>query len=206
MRILATESPGGENRQSYRRPPGPCGKDDQCHQIPGHGLTRVTVSSWVKNLGFPMEIRAPGTAVKIARSSVEVFSQGQSVRTPSCLSKHLSCKAIASTPKLCFEQVRGEAVAQRVNGDRLAQIRPACGHAAGRLQRRGADRPIPLTAGEQPGRRLGQSPIGAKDAQELRRASRAPLRTTATARVIRKQIGHCGANTTRGWMASPGGS
>ena len=47
-----------------------------------------------------MEIRAPGTAVKIARSSVEVFSQGQSVRTPSCLSKHLSCKAIASTPKL----------------------------------------------------------------------------------------------------------
>ena len=46
-----------------------------------------------------------------------------------------------------FEQVRGEAVAQRVNGDRLAQLCLACGHAAGRLQRRGADWPIPLTAG-----------------------------------------------------------
>jgi hypothetical protein len=75
-------------------------RDDQRHQILGHGLTGMTVSSWVKNPGFPMEIRAPGTAVKIARSSVEVFSQGQSVRTPSCLSKHLSRKAIAFTPEL----------------------------------------------------------------------------------------------------------
>jgi hypothetical protein len=49
-----------------------------------------------------------------------------------------------------FEQMRGEAVAQRVNGDRLAQIGLVCGHAAGPLQRRGADRPIPLTDGEQP--------------------------------------------------------
>jgi hypothetical protein len=97
MRILAAEPPGAENRQSYCRP---VARDDQRHQIPGHGLTGVTVSSWVKNPGFPMEIRAPGTAVKIARSSVEVFSQGQSVRTPSCLSKHLSRKTIASTPEL----------------------------------------------------------------------------------------------------------
>jgi hypothetical protein len=43
-----------------------------------------------------------------------------------------------------FQKVCGEAVAQRVNGDRLAQIRLASGHAAGRLQRRGADRPIPV--------------------------------------------------------------
>jgi hypothetical protein len=50
-----------------------------------------------------------------------------------------------------FEQERGKAVAQRVNGNRLAQIRLARGHAAGRLQRSGADRPIPLAAGEQPG-------------------------------------------------------
>ena len=57
----------------------PVARDDQRHQIPGHGLTGVTASSWVKNPGFPMEIRAPGTAVKIARSSVEVFSQGLSV-------------------------------------------------------------------------------------------------------------------------------
>src|SRR5260370_12375724 len=78
----------------------PVARDDQRHQISGHGLTGVTVSSWVKNPGFPMEIRAPRTAVKIARSSVEEFSQGQSVRTPSCLSKHLSRKAIASTPEL----------------------------------------------------------------------------------------------------------
>src|SRR5437660_2509700 len=68
-----------------------------------------------------------------------------------------------------FEQVRGEAVAQRVNGDWLAQIRLARRHPAGRLQRRSADRAIPLTAGEQPGTRLGQSPVGAKDAYELRR-------------------------------------
>src|SRR5205814_7884030 len=56
-----------------------------------------------------------------------------------------------------------------VNGDRLAQIRLACGYPAGRLQRRGADWPIPLTAGEQPGSRLSQSPVGPKDAQELGR-------------------------------------
>jgi hypothetical protein len=41
-----------------------------------------------------------------------------------------------------FEQVRGEAVAQRVNGDWLVQIRLAGGQAAGRLQRRGTHRPI----------------------------------------------------------------
>jgi hypothetical protein len=79
-------------------------------------------------------------------------------RQPAMAEQHLDDADIGSG----FEQMRGEAVPQCVNGDRLAQIRLAPGHAAGRLQRRGADQPIPLTAGKQPDCRLGQSPVGAK--------------------------------------------
>src|SRR5260370_2760414 len=37
----------------------PVARDDQRHQIPGHGLTGVTESSVVKNPAFPTQITAP---------------------------------------------------------------------------------------------------------------------------------------------------
>ena len=66
-----------------------------------------------------------------------------------------------------LEQMGGEAVPQGVDGDRFRQAGCPHRHPTGRLQRGGADRPALVPPREQPVRRLGQTPVGPQDGQQL---------------------------------------
>ncbi len=67
----------------------------------------------------------------------------------------------------CVE--RGEAVAQRVHGHPLVQIRGNAGGPAGRMQSIRMQRMCRVAAGEQPVRRPCLPPVAAQDAEQLRR-------------------------------------
>ena len=69
----------------------------------------------------------------------------------------------------CFKQMGGEAVAQGMDGDRFVQAGLLRCDTARRLQGGGADRPVPVTPGEQSMHRLGQAPISPQDRQRRRR-------------------------------------
>jgi hypothetical protein len=68
-----------------------------------------------------------------------------------------------------LQQVRGEAVPQGMDGDRLAQVGSAGGLPAGVLQGGDAHRLRRILAREQPPARSGQPPVGTQDPQQLRR-------------------------------------
>ena len=67
-----------------------------------------------------------------------------------------------------LQQVGGEAVAQCVNGDALAETRRGTCRAAGGMQHDRVDRMLGITPGKQPVRGSRQSPIRTQDAEQLR--------------------------------------
>ena len=68
-----------------------------------------------------------------------------------------------------FEQMGGEAVAQRMDGDRLAELRRRPSVSARPLQHARVERPALVLARKQPMRRPGFPPIGAQHDEQLRR-------------------------------------
>lgn len=66
-----------------------------------------------------------------------------------------------------FHQMRREAVAQRVDGDRLVELRRARCDTAGRLQGCRADRFMGLSARKKPASRSGEAPVGPQDRQQI---------------------------------------
>jgi hypothetical protein len=68
-----------------------------------------------------------------------------------------------------LQQVGGKAVPQSMYGDALAEARCGTCRAAGGMQHNGVDRMAGITPGKQPVRRPRQAPIGAQDAEKLRR-------------------------------------
>ena len=68
-----------------------------------------------------------------------------------------------------LQQMRGEAVPQRMHRDPLGQARRSASRAAGRMQHLDVERLRLVTAGEQPMLRTRQTPIGPQDGEQLRR-------------------------------------
>jgi hypothetical protein len=68
-----------------------------------------------------------------------------------------------------FQQMRGEAVTQRVHRHPLGQAGRAAGRATGGVQHLDIDRLGLVTTGKQPVLWPGETPVGAQDAEQLRR-------------------------------------
>ena len=66
-----------------------------------------------------------------------------------------------------LQQMRREAVSQRVDRDLFAQAGHRAGRTAGGMQYGGVERPVLVTAGEQPALRPSQPPIAAENPQQL---------------------------------------
>lgn len=69
----------------------------------------------------------------------------------------------------CLQQMRGEAMAQRMHRHPLGQARRRARRTAGGMQDLRVDRPVLIAASEQPLARLYQAPVAAQDRQQLRR-------------------------------------